>query len=184
VIGPQDGLVAAVESMVSASIALTARTLAATPGAAELTLSQWRLLALASRTEAGMRLGALANAAGMSPPSASRMLARLAARGLVASARDSGDRRAVGIAPTDQGRHVVAAVLAERARLIERAVARARPDPTFAPQLERLVHALVQEDPDEDRARRATDGGDPAPPLRRHRTGRGGPRRRVHGAWT
>jgi DNA-binding MarR family transcriptional regulator len=144
---PDGGLVAAVESMVSASIGLTARTLATTPGAAELTLSQWRLLALASRTEAGMRLGALASAAGMSPPSASRMLARLAARGLVASVRDSGDRRAVGIAPTEDGRRVVADSPAEGARLSAGAVSRARPDSTFAPQLERLVHALIQEGP-------------------------------------
>jgi DNA-binding MarR family transcriptional regulator len=179
VAGASGELVAAIEAIISASIAVTARTLARTRAASDLTLSQWRMLAVVSRSGGGIRLGALADAAAMSPPSASRMLARLAARDLVRSVREPGDRRAVRIEPTDRGATVVGAVLAERERVIVRALARAAPAPGLAEELERLVNALTEEVTHEDRTRRTTDGRDPAAPVRRHRAGRGGPRRRI-----
>jgi DNA-binding MarR family transcriptional regulator len=175
-------LVPAVEALISASIGVTARTLASTPLATDLTLSQWRMLAVVKRSGGAIRLGALADAAAMSPPSTSRMLARLAARDLVRSVREPGDRRAVRIEPTDRGAAVVGAVLAERERLVVCALARADPPPGLAGELERLVNALTEEVTHEDRTRRATDGGSPATPLRRHRAGRCSARRRLHRA--
>jgi DNA-binding MarR family transcriptional regulator len=172
-------VVAAVESLMFASIGVTSRTIAATPIAADLTLSQWRLLALVCRADAPMRLGALAADAGMSMPSASRMLARLITRDLVRSITEPDDRRAVRIEPTARGRHVVDEVIERRGRLIARAVDRTKPPAGFTEQLDRLVAALVEEDVHEDRSRCATDGGDPAGPLRGHGTHRRGPRRRA-----
>jgi DNA-binding MarR family transcriptional regulator len=175
-------LVAAVEALISASIGVTARTLANTPVATDLTLSQWRMLAVVSRSGGGIRLGALADAVAMSPPSASRMLARLVARDLVRSVPEPGDRRAVRIEQTDRGTPVVGGVLAVGVRVIVRALARAAPPPGLANELERLVNAFTEEVTHEDRTRRATDGGSPATPLRRHRAGRCSARRRLHRA--
>jgi DNA-binding MarR family transcriptional regulator len=175
-------LVAAVEAVISASIGVTAQTLARTGIASDLTLSQWRMLAVVSRSGGGIRLGALAHAVAMSPPSASRMLARLVARDLVRSVPEPGDRRAVRIEQTDRGTTVVGAVLAVRVRDNVRAGALAAPPPGLANELERLVNAFTEEVTHEDRTRRATDGGNPAATVRRHRAGRGSARRRIRRA--
>jgi DNA-binding MarR family transcriptional regulator len=108
----------AVERLTFAALGLTSRSLAETPTADRLTLTQWRLLALLHDTRHATRLTALASAAGMSLPSASRLVSRLAARGLIDAEPDKSDTRALRIGLSSPGSAVVAAVVAERRRLL------------------------------------------------------------------
>jgi DNA-binding MarR family transcriptional regulator len=85
---------------------------------ATLTPSQHDLLApLADGADAPLGLRELARAAGVSAPTATRMIDGLAARGLVTRERSPDDRRAVRIALTAEGR---AALDERRARMLAR----------------------------------------------------------------
>jgi DNA-binding MarR family transcriptional regulator len=89
---------------------------AARPDGDELSLAQYHLLQPLDDGEAsGLR--ALAERAGVAPPTATKMLDGLVERGLVARERCPEDRRAVRIRLTPEGREAVAlkrAMLAER----------------------------------------------------------------------
>lgn len=80
-----------------------------------LTGSQHDLLCPLDDGPLGLR--ELARAAGVSAPTATRMVDGLQERGIVTRERDAGDRRAVRIALTDAGR---AAVAAHRTRMLAR----------------------------------------------------------------
>src|SRR3954466_14175074 len=85
---------------------------------AALTTSQYDLLSpLAEGDDAQLGLRELARAAGVSAPTATRMIDGLAARGLVTRERAADDRRAVRIALTTEGRP---AVLDRRAHQLDR----------------------------------------------------------------
>jgi DNA-binding MarR family transcriptional regulator len=74
-----------------------------------LTLSQ--LLVLRSLRDGGVQLaGHLAEAAGLSPASATRVVDRLEERGLVRRQRDRDDRRCVLVQLTAEGRHLLGTV--------------------------------------------------------------------------
>lgn len=76
----------------------------------ELSMSQYHLLEPLARAEDGtMCVGAVAESAGVSPPSATRMLDGLVRRGLVERRRDAEDRRLVHVALTDEGRRLLRA---------------------------------------------------------------------------
>jgi DNA-binding MarR family transcriptional regulator len=79
----------------------------------------------------------------MSLPSASRMVSRLAARGLLRSAPDTDDRRALQITLTPAGERVVADVVGRRQRLVADALELVVPTAAFARQLHALVDALT-----------------------------------------
>jgi len=98
------------ESLVSASVGLTARALLASPGADELTLTQWRSLVVLSESEAPMRVSDLGRSIGASLPSTSRLVSRLRGRGVLILSPSEADRRVTLISLTDRGREVVAAV--------------------------------------------------------------------------
>jgi len=83
-----------------------------------MTLTQWRLLALLHDTSHATRLTELASAAGMSLPSASRLVSRLAARGLIHAEPDKSDTRALRIGLSSPGTAVVEAVIAQRRSLL------------------------------------------------------------------
>ena len=88
---------------------------------AHLTLPQ--LAVLRSLRDAGPQLaGHLAETAGLSAASATRLLDRLEERGLVRRHRDRDDRRCVEIQLTAQGRHLVGAVRVLRDSPLRRAV--------------------------------------------------------------
>jgi MarR family transcriptional regulator, organic hydroperoxide resistance regulator len=72
---------------------------------AALTTSQYDLLCPLLATSHGLR--ELARAAGVSAPTATRMIDGLEARGLVTRERDADDRRAVRIALTPDGQEAV-----------------------------------------------------------------------------
>jgi len=104
----------------------------------EVTLTQYRsLVVLASRGPQGM--AALADALGVTPPTASRLCDRLVRKGLVRRRTDRSDRRQVRIALTEAGRRMVDVVTdrrrAEIAKLLE----------TVPPDARRSVVAGLQQ---------------------------------------
>lgn len=117
--GPEEAsLSAALERLLSAGIGVTARAIGRSDHAAALTLVQWRLLVIAA-SRRGPRVGELAAHLGVSVPSASRLVRRLEARGLVDAVRAEDDRRATMVSLTPHGRALVDDVIAQRRALIE-----------------------------------------------------------------
>lgn len=113
----QDPLVDAVLGASRVLVAIAARSLAGLDGAEDVTLTQYRsLVVLASRGPQGM--ASLADALGVTPPTASRLCDRLVRKGLVRRRTDQNDRRQVRIALTDTGRRLVDLVTARRRREI------------------------------------------------------------------
>jgi DNA-binding MarR family transcriptional regulator len=83
-----------------------ARGRAAQAQGGELTLSQFHVLAALSE-ESELRIGELALAAGVAPPTATRMLQGLERDGIVKRLASSEDRRAVSIRLTTKGRRLL-----------------------------------------------------------------------------
>ena len=115
---------AALERVVVASVAVTARALADV--APELTFVQWRVLALLEAdgdagagpgthagAGAGVPVGHVAAALGAKVAAVSRLLGRMRRRGLIETRRDVTDARVVLVSLTDEGR-------ALRERVIDR----------------------------------------------------------------
>jgi DNA-binding MarR family transcriptional regulator len=82
-----------------------------------LTISQYYLVEPLLVGERRHAVGDLAAAAGVTPPTATRMLDALEAEGLVARRRDEIDRRCVHVALTDRGRELA---MVTRAQIEER----------------------------------------------------------------
>ncbi|HVX20305.1 MAG TPA: MarR family winged helix-turn-helix transcriptional regulator [Acidimicrobiales bacterium] len=105
---------AVVDAVLSASrvlVAIAARSLADI--GEEVTLTQYRaLVVLASRGPQGV--GPLAEALGVTPPTASRLCERLVRKGLVRRRSDRHDRRQVHLALTAGGRRLVDTVTGRR----------------------------------------------------------------------
>ena len=105
-----------VDAVLSASrvlVAVAARSLANLDDADDVTLTQYRsLVALASRGPQG--IAALADALGVTPPTASRLCDRLVRKGLVRRRTDRNDRRQVRAGLTEAGRRLVDVVTERR----------------------------------------------------------------------
>jgi DNA-binding MarR family transcriptional regulator len=141
--GPADAaVVAAVDALLMAAIGLTARSLAASP-ARDVTLTQWRMLALLAGEPAGSRLTDLADATGMSLPSASRMVNRLISRGFIRSEPHADDRRAVRLLLTESGREVVDSVLGRRHAAVAQALAGRSLSAAFRDEIAVVANCLV-----------------------------------------
>lgn len=84
----------------------------------ELSLSQWRLLAVLGNETRPLRLHEVAARVSVSMPSASRIVARMERRGLVSSSRDPVDGRGRLVALTDEGRSVRDRVVGWRRAMI------------------------------------------------------------------
>ena len=109
----QDPIVDAVLSASRVLVAIAARSLADLDEAEDVTLTQYRsLVVLASRGPQGM--ASLAEALGVTPPTASRLCERLVRKGLVRRRTDRNDRRQVKVALTEAGRRLVDVVTARR----------------------------------------------------------------------
>ena len=107
----QEAMVDAVLSASRVLVAIAACSLA--DAGDEVTLTQYRsLVVLASRGPQSM--AALAEAVAVTPATASRTCDRLVKKGLVRRRSDRHDRRAVRLALTETGRHLVDAVSARR----------------------------------------------------------------------
>jgi DNA-binding MarR family transcriptional regulator len=110
-----------------------------------LTLSQYALLeGLATRDLA--RVAELAEEAGITASTATRILDALERRGIVARRRDSGDRRAVVVTLTDGGRELLIAQqewMSERKRNFVHALG--EPQRAYVPELMRALAGLIDE---------------------------------------
>jgi DNA-binding MarR family transcriptional regulator len=142
---------AVVDAVLGASrvlVAVAARSLAEV--GEEVTLTQYRsLVVLASRGPQGM--AALAEAVGVTSPTASRMCERLVRKGLVTRRSGRRDRRQVRIALSPSGRQLVEGVTARRRAELEQLVASIPPE-TRASVVEALGHlsATAGEVPEQD----------------------------------
>lgn len=107
----RDEVVDAVLSASRVLVAIAARSLADV--GEEVTLTQYRsLVVLASRGPQG--IGSLADALGVTQPTASRLVERLVKKGLVRRRTDRGDRRQVRVGLSESGRRLVDTVSARR----------------------------------------------------------------------
>ena len=107
----QDSMVDAVLSARRVLVAIAARSLA--DAGEQVTLTQYRsLVVLASRGPQSM--AALAEAAAVTPPTASRLCERLVRKGLVRRRTDRHDRRQVRLALTEVGRDLIDTVTGRR----------------------------------------------------------------------
>lgn len=106
-----DEIVDAVLTASRVLVSIAARSLA--DMGEEVTLTQYRsLVVLASRGPQGV--ASLAQALGVTPPTASRLCERLVRKGLVRRRTDRHDRRQVRVALTASGRQLVDAVTERR----------------------------------------------------------------------
>lgn len=110
------------------------------PGAG-LTPSQFRLLA-ALEDAPSLTVGELARAAGVSSPTATKMLDGLEQDGIVKRERDVEDRRRMAVRPTAKGRRALAKAGARVAGARERIYEQLTPDERA--QAERLLPRLAE----------------------------------------
>ncbi len=111
------------------------------PAVPELSKPQYLLLAPLLESPTPLCVGDLADAAGVSAPTATRMLDGLVARGIVARSQREGDRRVVLIDLTDHGRQLMDA---KHARVLEaRAAIYAHHTPTERRGAARLLTRLA-----------------------------------------
>ncbi len=118
-----DALAGCMERITVAAVALTARALAGADGGADLTFPQWRAVVVLGERADGTRVGEVAARVGVTIPATSRLLRRLARRGLVALGVDEQDRRATRARLTDDGVAVRAAILGHRQAVLREVVA-------------------------------------------------------------
>ena len=112
------------------------------PAVPELSASQFHLLEPLAGGRGPLPMGALADAADVAPPTASRMLDGLVRRGIVERTRpDEGDRRRVEVTLTDVCRKLVAAKRARIAQTREEVFHRLSPSERRAAA--RLLHSLA-----------------------------------------
>jgi DNA-binding MarR family transcriptional regulator len=139
-------IVDAVERIVFAGVALTARALADARAELDLTLAQWRVLVVLGETEDGATISQVAGRVGVTLPATSRQLRRLEQRGLVDVGPDQRDRRATRVRLTAVGRSARDAVVSSRRAKIAQVVSALDLDPTITTQLKRIADALEQPD--------------------------------------
>ena len=120
-----DPIVDAVLTSSRVLVAVAARSLADLDE--EVTLTQFRsLVVLASRGPQTM--AALAEALGVTPPTASRLCDRLVRKGLIRRRADRADRRQVRVALTEPGRRLVDVVTERRRQELARLLSSVPPD--------------------------------------------------------
>lgn len=98
---------AALDEFLRATRRVRGRAAVRPPGAGELSHSQFQLLDGLERAEGPLTLGAVAELAGVTPPTATRMLDGLEREGIVKRGRAAGDRRCVRIGLTESGADAV-----------------------------------------------------------------------------
>ncbi len=118
-----------------------ARSRVADQSGAGLTPSQFRLLA-ALEDAPSLTVGELARAAGVSSPTATRMLDGLEQDGIVKRERDAEDRRRMAVRPTAKGRRELAKAQERVAGAREQIYAQLTPDERA--QAERLLPRLAE----------------------------------------
>lgn len=102
------------ERIMRSAVGLTAMSIGATAPASDLTIAQWRALAVVAAGPAPVRVGEVAARLGRSLPSASRFLRRLERHGLVVTERDEADRRVTLVHVSAAGADLWEAVVNQR----------------------------------------------------------------------
>lgn len=100
----QNHLIAALEQIAIGSVSITAR--AVTAAGADLTFVQWRVLLIVGESDSGATINEIASRLGSRASPASRLVSRLARRGLVRSSKDDRDGRVTRVRLTDAGREL------------------------------------------------------------------------------
>ena len=111
-------------------------------GAGELSFPQWRLLAVLGGAPGPMRPNEIAARISASMPSTSRLVQRLALRGLVLSARDPRDGRGRLVSLTREGDTLRSNVIRRRRALMEACLADLDADPAVVEALASIVERL------------------------------------------
>lgn len=135
-------VVDAVERLAFSLVALTTAAMAADGQALEPTFRQWRLLVVLGEVREGHRLGEIAARIGGSAPSASRLVRRLEARGLVTITPDPADGRGIRVALSPVGRTIRSSVIDARRELISHSLRDLQVSPRFSRELDELARAL------------------------------------------
>ncbi len=132
-------LLADVERIVVASVAVTARALS--DSNPELTLGQWRVLVLVDRPD-GMAVGAIAKSLEAKIAAVSRLVGRLRQRGLVQTRRSDADARIVLVRLTASGRRLRRQIVERRRAVLAGLLADAGLTRDMQPVVERLAAVL------------------------------------------
>jgi DNA-binding MarR family transcriptional regulator len=106
----------ALEAVALGSVAVTTRALSA--AALDLTFVQWRVLVIVGQDDDGATVSEIATRLGAEISPLSRLVGRLARRGLVTTGKDDRDRRVTRVHLTDAGRAIRYNVLRRRRELL------------------------------------------------------------------
>jgi DNA-binding MarR family transcriptional regulator len=106
----------ALEAVALGSVAVTTPALAST--ALDLTFVQWRVLVIVGEDQDGATVSEIAIRLGAEISPLSRLVGRLARRGLVSTGKDERDRRVTRVNLTDAGRRIRETVLRRRRELL------------------------------------------------------------------
>ncbi|HEY7942141.1 MAG TPA: MarR family transcriptional regulator [Candidatus Limnocylindrales bacterium] len=137
------GVIDLVEDLAFSLVAITTSAIGDASEGLEPTFGQWRLVVLLGRSNEGLRLQDIAAAIGASAPSASRLVRRLQARGLVTVSRDVIDRRGIRVALSANGQRLRRTVVADRRRLLAASLAEIEVSPLLDEGLRELARALA-----------------------------------------
>jgi DNA-binding MarR family transcriptional regulator len=135
-----DPLVAALDRLVIGSVAVTERAIAA--AGTDLTFVQWRVLMIVGEHDRGATVGEIAERIGARSSPASRLIARLGARGVVATTRDTDDARVTRVRLTDSGLELRRRVLDARHESLAIIAATLRISPPAVRGIELMARAL------------------------------------------
>ena len=119
-----DGVIDALETIAVGSVAVTNAALKKAGGQA-LSVEQWRAILLVGEVGDGRRISEIARLVSVTVPATSRLLRRLAQRGLVSLAPDPRDARATMCRLTQRGLELREAVITNRRSLLREIATRA-----------------------------------------------------------
>ena len=138
---PIRGAQGALEAIAFGAVAITTRAIA-TVGL-ELTFAQWRVLVVVGTSADGATVTEIASRLGAEISPVSRLVTRLARRGLVDARKDGHDRRVTRVTITDDGLEIRETVLARRREMLADVMAEAGPlTPDVEAALERIGSAF------------------------------------------
>ncbi|MEA2620413.1 MAG: MarR family transcriptional regulator, lower aerobic nicotinate degradation pathway regulator [Chloroflexota bacterium] len=138
---PLDQARSALEAIAFGSVAITTRAL--TSAGLDLTFAQWRVLVIVGDDPNGATVTEIATRLDAEISPVSRLIGRVARRGLVRTGKDDQDRRVTRVTLTDAGGKLRESVLDHRRRLLAEVIAEAGPiEPDLANALDRIGIAM------------------------------------------
>jgi DNA-binding MarR family transcriptional regulator len=140
-----DEITDALEAIAAGSVAMTNAALEQAGGHA-LSVEQWRAILLVGEDGDDRRISEIARSVSVTVPATSRLLRRLAVRGLVSLDPDPRDARATICRLTDRGSALRRAVVDHRRRLLRGIAARVGASRASAAAITRLGHAFGELD--------------------------------------